>query len=122
MRKVLFGMTIFMLGSISAQAEEYPTQATVRYALNCMAELGGQSDVNLYTCSCRYDGIRNTMSFSDYEEGVTFERNKKMPGEKGAFFRDNERGEGFYEKLLEVRKAANDVCIVVKHVQLPTKH
>ena len=49
--------------------------------------------------------IRAAMAFSDYEEGYTFERNMKMPGEKGSSFRDNKRGaEGLYEELLKVRE------------------
>jgi hypothetical protein len=109
---------ILLFGSPSVMADEYPTQETVRYVLNCMSELGGQTDENLYTCTCRYDAIRADMTFSDYEEGYTFERNKKMPGEKGSSFRDNKRAEGFYEKLLKVREKANSSCIVVKHVKM----
>ena len=118
-------LTVLLLifGTMPAVANEYPTKHTVRFMLNCMQNLGGQNDENLYTCACRYDSIRSQMTYSDYEEGITFERNKSMPGEKGAFFRDNKRGEGFYEKLLEVRKVANNSCIQVKHVKLikPTK-
>ncbi|HIF52111.1 MAG TPA: hypothetical protein EYQ42_11405 [Thiotrichaceae bacterium] len=118
MKKLFTGITLFLLGTCSVLADEYPTDETVRYSLNCMSELGGQTDENLYTCTCRYDAIRTAMTFSDYEEGVTFERNKKMPGEKGSFFRDNKRGEGLYEKLLESRIAASSACVVVKQVKL----
>lgn len=83
-----------------------------------MDRLGGQTDENLYTCVCRYDGIRKEMTFSEYEEGVTFERNKAMPGEKGGAVRDNRRGEAFYNQLLKVREKAYADCIVVKHVEL----
>jgi hypothetical protein len=118
MKKIFTSIVLFLLGTCAVLADEYSTNETVRYSLNCMKELGGQTDENLYTCTCRYDAIRAAMTFSDYEEGVTFERNKKMPGEKGSSFRDNKRGEGFYEKLLETREAANSSCIVVKHVKL----
>jgi hypothetical protein len=118
MKKIFTGFTLFFLGIGFVLADEYPTQDTVRYALNCMSELGGQTDENLYTCACRYDGIRSKMPFSDYEEGVTFERNMKMPGEKGSSFRDNERAKRFYKKLLAVREVANSNCIVVKHVKM----
>jgi hypothetical protein len=118
MKKIFISITLFLLTTGSALADEYPTQDTVRYALNCMSELGGQTDENLYTCGCRYDTIKTNMSFSDYEEGVTFERNMKMPGEKGSSFRDNERARRFYEELLAVRKIADSNCIVVKHVKM----
>ena len=118
MKKIFLGLLLFMFGIMAAQANEYPTKETVYYVLNCMAELGGQTDENLYTCVCRYDAIREQMTYSDYEEGVTFERNKLMPGEKGAAFRDNKRAERFYNELLKVREKANNSCIVVKHVEL----
>ena len=93
------------------------TLETVRYVLGCMADLGGLSDENLYTCACRHDAIFSRMSFADYEEGVTYERNRAMPGEKGGFFRDNERGEQHFEKLKEVREMADSQCIAVKTVK-----
>ena len=123
MKNLFVSIAILLLGTGSVLADEYPTEETVRYVLNCMAELGGESDENLYTCICRYDAIRAAMPYSDYEEGVTYERNKAMPGEKGAFFRENKRGEGFYEKVKEVRKEAESSCLVVKHVELdPSKN
>jgi hypothetical protein len=41
-----------------------------------------------------------------------------MPGEKGGFFRDNERGEELYNALVKVKEQANEQCIVVKQVQM----
>lgn len=111
-------MSLMLFGTMTVMADEYPTEETVRYALGCMSELGGQTDENLYTCTCRYDAIRAAMNYSDYEEGYTFERNKSMPGEKGSSFRDNKRGEGFYKELLKVRERANSECLVVKHVEM----
>jgi len=118
MNKFVAVFFIYLIGTMPLMANEYPTNETVHYALNCMTDMGGQTDENLYTCACRYDAIRAAMTYSDYEEGVTFERNRKMPGEKGSSFRDNQRGEAFYEQLLEVRKTAGSSCIVVKHVKL----
>jgi hypothetical protein len=118
MKNLIISIPLLFLATMPVMAEEYPTEETVRYALNCMAELGGQTDENLYTCNCRYDAIRSNMTYSDYEEGYTFERNMKMPGEKGSSFRDNKRGEGLYKELLKVREKAEDGCLVVKHVEL----
>ena len=114
MKKLLILAALFAVGSV--QADEYPSEETVRYALNCMNDLGGHTDENLYTCICRYDSIRNQMIYTEYEEAITYERNKAMPGEKGAFFRDNKRGEGFYDELKEVRKVALAQCPVAKRV------
>lgn len=118
MNKLVASLVLVLFGTMPVMADEYPTEETIRYALNCMAEMGGQTDENLYTCTCRYDAIKASMSYSDYEEGFTFERNKKMPGEKGSSFRDNQRAERFYEELLTVRENAGENCIVVKHVKL----
>ena len=118
MKELFISITLFLLGTCSVLANEYSTNETVHYALSCMDKLGGQTDENLYTCTCRYDAIRAAMTFSDYEEGVTFERNMKMAGEKGGSFRDNQRGKRFYEELLKVREAADASCIVVKHVKM----
>lgn len=118
MRNLLAGITLFWLGTCSVFANEYPTYETVHYALSCMEEIGGQTEENAYTCACRYDAIRAAMTFSDYEEGRTFERNRKMPGEKGAAFRDNKRGERLYEELLKARESADASCITVKKVKM----
>ena len=118
MKKTVISLAIFLFGAMPSMAYEYPTEATIRYALDCMTELGGQTDQNLYTCSCRYDSIREILSFDDYSDGKTYERNVAMPGEKGGFFRDNERGKELYNDLVKVRAQAGEQCIVVKQVQM----
>lgn len=118
MNKLFAGVFILLLGSMPVMADEYPTQETVRFALDCMSELGGLTDDNLYTCSCKYDAIRNNIVFSEYEEGRTFERNKNMTGEKGGAVRDNQRAKAFYKKLVKAREEADSSCIVVKHVKM----
>ena len=118
MKKTVISLAIFLFGAMPSMAYEYPTEATIRYALSCMTALGGQTDQNLYTCSCRYDSIREVISFDDYSDGKTYERNVAMPGEKGGFFRDNERGEELYNDLVKVREQADEQCIVVTQVQM----
>ena len=126
MRKATICLAIFLLNITPAIAidvievdkkNEYPTEVTIRYALDCMSALGGQNDQNLYTCACRYDVIKTGMTFENYEDGITYERNRAMPGEKGGFFRDNSRGEEFYNVLVQARETANESCIVVKQVK-----
>ena len=118
MKKTVISLAIFLFGAMPSMAYEYPTEATIRYALDCMMTLGGQTDQNLYTCSCRYDSIREVLSFDDYSDGKTYERNVAMPGEKGGFFRDNERGEELYNDLVKVREQAGEQCVVVTQVQM----
>jgi hypothetical protein len=118
MKKTVISLAIFLFGAMPSMAYEYPTEATIHYALDCMTALGGQTDQNFYTCSCRYDSIREVLSFDDYSDGKTYERNVAMPGEKGGFFRDNERGKELYNDLVKVREQAGEQCIVVKQVQM----
>ncbi|MCZ6802630.1 MAG: hypothetical protein O7D86_01485 [Proteobacteria bacterium] len=117
MEKLLASLIIFLLGTIPVMAYEYPTEETVRYALNCMDELGGQNDQNLYTCACRYDHIKTAISFHEYGDAVTYERNKAMAGKKGGFFRANKRAIKIHERLEDIRETADSNCIVVKHVE-----
>jgi hypothetical protein len=118
MKKTAISLAILLFGAMPSMAYEYPTEETIRYALNCMTTLGGQTDQNLYTCSCRYDSIREVLPFDDYADGKTYERNRAMPGKKGGFFRDNERGEELYGVLVSAREQADEQCIVVKQVQM----
>mgnify|MGYP000844990235 FL=1 len=117
MKKLICSLVILFAGVTSSMAYEYPTEETVRYVLNCMTALGGQTEPNLYTCSCRYDATREAMAYDDYDGALTYERNKAMPGEKGGFFRDNDLGAQLYETLLQAREAADSNCIVVKQVK-----
>jgi hypothetical protein len=117
MKKTVISLAILLFGAMPSMAYEYPTEATVHYILNCMAALGGQTDQNLYTCSCRYDSIREVVSFDDYSDGRTYERNRAMPGKKGGFFRDNERGEKLYNVLVNARESADQQCIIVTQVK-----
>lgn len=113
--KIILLATIFT-APVSVLAHDFPTEETVRYVLGCMADNGGLSDENLYSCSCRLNTIGETMKYADYEEGITYERNKDMPGEKGGFFRSSELGEKMYHKLVDARKDAEATCPIVKHV------
>lgn len=102
----------------SAQAaNEFPTDEVVRYVIGCMAELGKQSEENLYTCVCRIDTVRENMTYEEYDGGNIMERYKKMPGKKGGFFRDNKVGDAQYEKLLKTREIALAQCPTVVRIQ-----
>ncbi len=118
MKKIVISLAILLFGVMPSMAYEYPTDTTIHYVLECMAALGGQTDQNLYTCSCRYDSIREVLSFDDYSDGRTYERNKAMPGKKGGFFRDNERGEKLYNVLVNARESADQKCIIVSRVKM----
>lgn len=114
-------MLIFSLSlSAGAMAEPYPTMETVRMVINCMQEIGGQSEETLYTCACRHDVITSQVSFHDYEEGHLYERYRNMSGEKGGIFRDAKDAKKLAARLRKVREEAAQACPVVKHIEAPS--
>ncbi|MHC8441322.1 MAG: hypothetical protein ACYYK0_03905 [Candidatus Eutrophobiaceae bacterium] len=117
--KIVLLATALLMPFASQASDEFKTEATVRYVLGCMNKLGGLKDQNLYTCICRHDAIKAQMAFSDYEDGLTFERNKPMTGEKGGFFRDNDYGKEKFEKLQMARENAENQCPKVKQIATP---
>ena len=110
-------LPVVLLSPLHVQATgDFSTEVTVRYVLECMYENGGITDESFYYCTCKHDALSENISFSDYEEGVTYERNKPMPGEKGAVFRGIKRGQEMYDKLLKAREHANSQCTMVRKV------
>ncbi len=101
-------------------ANDYPTRDRVEYVLNCLQELGRNSMDDLQTCSCRSDSVASAMPFEIYGYAVTYNRNKKMSGEKGGVFRDNKSGKEFSKQLSEIEDAAKGQCIQVVQIMAPT--
>lgn len=99
------------------RSSTFTTQETIIFALRCMSELGGQTDANLYTCVCRHDAIEKRVSFSDFEDAEKFESYKKMPGEKGGLFRENEYGQVIIDRVKAAVDDANAQCPVVKAIK-----
>ena len=102
---------------MSVSAVEYATEEIVRNVLDCMTELGGINDQNLYTCVCRADYTMSNMTFPEYENAATWDRNKQMVGDKGATVRDNELGREASNKHEKVLTEAEANCPVVKHIE-----
>ncbi len=96
----------------SAQANDYPTLERVDHVLTCMRTLGGQTVDNLYACACEIDVIAQQVGFDDFTEARTYEIYKRMPGEKGGLFRDNERGDELAAKLDGARADAKKRCFI----------
>ncbi len=109
-------LLVLSLNTHAAQDHDFPTDEIVRYVLDCMADNGGMSDEAFYYCTCRFDALASNISFLDYKDGLTYERNRSMTGEKGGFFRDSERGEEKFELVQEAREKAGSQCILVKKV------
>ena len=106
--------TLFLLSTASAlaAAEEYPTLERVDHVLTCMRTNGGQTVDNLYSCSCEIDVIAQELSFDDFNEARTFEIYKRMPGEKGSLFRDNDQAKAIVGKLDVARAHAKKRCFI----------
>ena len=121
MRKYIFIFILLFVMAANVNAHDYPTIETVRFVVNCMAELGAQNEQNLYTCTCRHDALVSKMTYEEYDGATVFERNRQMPGERGGFVRDNERGAKEFRKLEELLKEASTQCPVVKHLESPVK-
>jgi len=98
----------------AAETNDYPTLDRVGYVLNCMQEHGGQSVENLYACVCRIDFIASQMPFETYEDASTFDRYRRMPGEKGGIFRDNEQAESLLAQLDKTTLEAGKRCPLVR--------
>jgi len=112
---------VLLLGfSSMVTANDYPTRDRVEYVMNCLQDMGRNSMDDLQTCSCRIDSIASEMSFEIYGYAVTYDRNKRMTGEKGGVFRDNKSGKRFSKDLKAAEDTAKGQCIKVVHIVAPT--
>ena len=121
MRKYIVVPILLLVMASGVYANDYPTIETVRFVVNCMADLGGQNEQNLYACTCRHDALVKQMSYEEYDDAMVFERNKQMPGERGGFVRDNERGVKNYKKFKNLLDEISAQCPVVKHIEAPVR-
>ncbi|MFB3100600.1 MAG: hypothetical protein ACE1ZM_04060 [Gammaproteobacteria bacterium] len=101
-------------------ANDFPTRDRVEYVLHCLQELGRNSMDDLQTCSCRLDLVASSMSFETYGYAVTYNRNKRMTGEKGAVFRDNKAGKRFSKDLTAYEETSKSQCRQVVQIVAPT--
>ncbi len=101
-------------------ANDYPTRDRVEYVMNCLQDMGEKTMDELQTCSCRLDSIASEIPFEIYSYAVTYNRNKRMTGEKGGVFRDNKSGKRFSKELKAAEETAKGQCIKVVHIVAPT--
>ena len=121
MRMIKVVPFILLLGFSSVvTANDYPTADRVEYVLNCLQDLGRSSMDDLQTCSCRVDSIASNMPFETYGYAVTYNRNKRMTGEKGGVFRDNKSGKAFSKELKAAVETAIGQCKQVVQIVAPT--
>ncbi len=110
-------LIVLIAAPSSLFANEYPTQDTVRHVVNCMAENGGQKEENLYVCTCRFDVIKSTFTFEDYELVMVYRRNTAMSGEKAGVFRhQSKKTKELIAQYSRKEKEAQNKCPLVKQV------
>ncbi|MGI9320865.1 MAG: hypothetical protein ACR2O5_05580 [Thiogranum sp.] len=109
-----FSLIACLLSGAGVQANDFPTQARVEYALQCMSDHGGQNYNTLYACVCAIDAIASRLSYDEFTKAVTYTNLRKTPGERGGLFRDRERTGAIIELLAETRKDAERRCFPLK--------
>lgn len=119
MRASLILLGLSLSGAVAADPHPYPTIDTVTMVINCMDDIGGQSENTLYTCSCRHDVIATKLDYDTWEKASLYVRYKHMPGENGGVFRDMKEGRELEAVLDKVQKEAEQACPVVKHLDAP---
>ena len=112
----------FLFAALNVSANEYPTIESVRNVVTCMAENGGQTEETLYACSCRLDALKAAFTFEEYENVSVYVRNRAMPGEKGAVFRDlGKSTKDLRARYDKVESQAKKNCPVAKRVVRQSK-
>ena len=112
----IFVWSLLAVVAMPVVAGGYSSRTSFTMVANCMDENGGQTQENLYTCSCRADFIQAGMSAEDYEGAITVERYRDVPADKGAVFRDSKVGQSLFAALKKVRKEAAETCPIVRGV------
>lgn len=116
---LIMGLSLSAGTAAAAEVHHYPTIDTVTMVINCMDNIGGQSENTLYTCSCRHDVIATQLDYATWEKASLYVRYKHMPGENGGVFRDMPEGQKLEAMLDKVQKKAEQSCPVVKHLDAP---
>jgi hypothetical protein len=111
-----FPLALLAAFAMPAVAGDYTTMGTFTMVSNCMIEAGGQTEENLYMCSCRADVIKAEFSEPDYEDALTVEKYRELPADKGAVFRDSKKGQQLLETLKKVRRKATEQCPAIRTV------
>jgi hypothetical protein len=114
--RTLIVLLVFALPATAA-TEGYPTTEIVKFVVGCMADNGGQTEENLYMCTCRFDSISSKFSFEDYDNALMFERYRDMPGKRGGIVRDNEEGRVLTNKMRQAREEAAAQCPRVVRIE-----
>lgn len=111
-----FQLALLAAFAMPVTAGDYSTMGTFTLVSNCMIESGGETEENLYMCSCRADVIKKELTEEDYEDALTVEKYRELPADKGAVFRDSKKGQKLLETLKKVRRQATEQCPAIRTV------
>ncbi len=114
MKRLFLSALALSLASVSAHANDFPTQARVEYVLRCMDANGGQSYDTLYPCICSIDKIAEAFTYDEFVQAEMFAMLRSTPGERGGLFRDPEGAKSLAERFVAVTEAAEASCFVGK--------
>ncbi len=107
---------LFLAITPLCHAEGYPTADTVRMVMQCMDKIGGVTEENLNTCSCRHDLVVSKMPYQEYFAATMYWRYRTLPADKGATFRDSKVGRKLVHRLTDILNQADAACPVVKQI------
>ena len=108
---IRLAVVALLLGTVPAQAHNYPTAAIADYVFGCMAA-NGQTQQALEHCSCSIDVIASIMPYDDYVAGETVLRMRQVRGggEKMALFRDTTVAKDAIDRLRRAQIEAELRC------------
>ncbi len=106
---VLSLLSLSLLVSPAALANDYPTESRVDYVLGCMAA-NGNSYLTMQKCSCSIDVIAEHLSYETYEQVATVMGMQDQRGELGVLFRTERGMQDQVQALHQAQADANLRC------------
>ncbi|MES1948814.1 hypothetical protein C84B14_15773 [Salinisphaera sp. C84B14] len=93
-------------------AHDYPTQARVEYAYECMNRLGGENYDTLYKCSCSIDYIADRLPYDEYVTLDTYQRGQNAAGERPEVLREGSIARESRNRLAAIKAQAAQQCLI----------
>ena len=95
--------------AMSAQINDYPTEARADYVFACM-KTHGDTQVALRQCSCSIDVIASLLPYDHYVAAQTVLSLAQVPGRFGAMFRSPEPSKEAVNSLRHAQAEAEVRC------------
>jgi hypothetical protein len=105
-------LCLLPLLTISAWANDFPTNERVLYVHECMRNNPGPHFEMVSKCSCALDKVASEVKFADYESMATVTNAVSIGGERGGTLRDNELLKPQVKRLRDLQAKARDACFI----------